>query len=236
MKTRRTVSNSQKDTGREKQQVDSEKLLAFENIWSKAIQEAQKHDQHSKSRIHNCLPTSNSSKKPASSDMTVNESNQHASKSSSITRSLLNHISKAFLDLTQTNYTAFLVNLLWHGSAVYYLIFRPRKALLTNAVVYGGKNGVPYFVIDTVKFLGGTHAAWALLSLLSFKIKDLTAQKAILLAFTLANFSHLYFNVAALATGRWRIWFAKITAGTSLVTLVNLACYLASVKKNGRYL
>ncbi|ORX75271.1 hypothetical protein K493DRAFT_321726, partial [Basidiobolus meristosporus CBS 931.73] len=164
-----------------------------------------------------------------------NKAIQDSPENPSVTKRFLRHVFQALLDLTHTNYTAFAVNLLWHGLAVYYLS-RPRKALLMNAVVSGGKGGVPPYAIDTVKFLGGVHAAWALLSLLSFRIKDITAQKAILLAFSLANFSHLYFTVSALASGRWRLWFTKITAGSSIVTLINIACYLASVKKNGRYL
>ncbi|KAK9721641.1 hypothetical protein K7432_003236 [Basidiobolus ranarum] len=218
--------------------TDAEKQTAFENMWNKAIQESQKTNDTLKPKSQNDRSSSNSSKGvPASSNKNTTEKRTTPEGSSpSITARFCRHLFQALLDLTHTNYTAFGVNLLWHSAAVYYLVLRPRKVLLANAVVSGGKNGVPHFAIDTVKFLGGIHAAWALLSLLSFRIRDVTAQKAILLAFTLANFSHLYFNVSALATGRWRIWFTKITAGSTLVTLVNLACYLASVKKNGRYL
>ncbi|ORX88443.1 hypothetical protein K493DRAFT_319469 [Basidiobolus meristosporus CBS 931.73] len=221
-----------------KNEATTKEQEAFEDMWNKAIQDSRRNNNHLTQESHrnNHHPTkSPTPNHRPSTNRDSPKSRIPPAENPSVTKRFLRHVFQALLDLTHTNYTAFAVNLLWHGLAVYYLS-RPRKALLTNAVVSGGKGGVPPYAIDTVKFLGGVHAAWALLSLLSFRIKDITAQKAILLAFSLANFSHLYFTVSALASGRWRLWFTKITAGSSIVTLINIACYLASVKKNGRYL
>ncbi|ORX94050.1 hypothetical protein K493DRAFT_302293 [Basidiobolus meristosporus CBS 931.73] len=162
---------------------------------------------------------------------------EHTDDGLSVLLNSANHLVQAFLVLFKTNQTAFLATASWHLIVGYSLAKSGATTLLTHAHLPFGSEQLNPTTLLLTKFMGKMNMPWTFLALMGFRMKDLSSQKILLLTFAFASLIQLRFHIKYLSNRQqWNHIFSRHNMGSVAVMLINLGCYISSVRRSGRLL
>ncbi|KAK9765796.1 hypothetical protein K7432_005583 [Basidiobolus ranarum] len=170
-------------------------------------------------------------------DKTLTATSEHTDDGLSVVLNSANHLLQAFLVLFKTNQTAFLATAGWHLIVGYSLAKTGATTLLTNTHLPFGADQLNPTTLLVTKFAGTMNLPWTFLALMGFRMKDLSSQKILLLTFALASLMQLRFHIKYLSNRQqWKYIFSSHNMSSATVALINLGCYVSSVRRSGRLL